>query len=331
MSIRRTLSAACAVILAAALAACGSSGGSKDSGTKSGDGVTDVRLAYTPGAPTLQVHIAQEMGFFAQHKLNVKLTEGLDLPTWVAGLDRQWDVAMTTSGIFVTGVDKFNLVGVAGAEVNRQNVLGTPLITRNPSIKRAVDLIGKRVGIVTLTGTTPASLDYLVKKEGGDPNKVKFVQVPFANQADQLKSGKVDAVVSAIPFASTLLKDKANKALFDVPDTALRDIDPQQKQTAFLLFTATRSWADKHKAAVTGLQQSFQQAITWINSHKDAALTEMSKWLGISKNILEAAPWPFPASATVSAGEVQPVVKLYEDRGLIKSSNAPSLQGRFSS
>lgn len=310
------------------LAACGSS--SDSDGAKADGGLTPVRLAFTGGAPTLQVHVAQTQGYFKKNGLDVKITEGADLPTWIASLDRQWDVAMTTAGIFVTGADKFDLVGVAGAQINKADYLGTPLVTRDPNIKNVGDLEGKRIGVATLTGSTPASLAYLVEKAGGDPKSLDLVQAPFAVQADQLKSGQVDAVVSAVPFASALAADPANRQILDVADAALRDIAPDQDTTAFLMFASSRDWADKNPKAAEALRKSLQQGLDYIASNKKAALDEMESWLGLPRAVIDAAPFPFSGSATVSEAQVEPTLKLYEKVGLIKAGEAPDLSDRFS-
>lgn len=321
------------LLAAGGLSACGSSsaegsGGSGSGGSDSG-GMTHIRLAVTPGSPTLQVHLADTLGYFKKHGLDVTVTEGADLPTWAAGLDRQWDVVMTTSGIFVTGASKFDLVAVAGIQMNRKNFLGNPLITNNPSIKGPADLAGKRIGVVTLTGTTPAALSYLVAKAGGDPKSMKLVQVPFASEADQLASGQVDAVVSATPYYSTLLENPKNKALFDVPDMALRDIAPNVEQTAFLLFTSSRTWASKNTAAVKAFQQSLQEGITYMDKNPADAKKQLSAWTGLPLTVIDKAPWPPPTSATVTQEEVEPTLTLYKDRGLIPAGGAPDLNGRF--
>lgn len=328
------MASALALLLAAgSLSACSafssSSGADSDSVSASDGGSTPVRLAFTPGSPTLQVHLAEKLGYFDDHDLDVTLTEGADLPTWAAGLDRQWDVAMTTSGIFVTGAAKFDLVAVAGAQVNREDVLGNPLVTGDPSIKEPLDLQGKRIGVVTLTGTTPAALAHLVEKAGGDPDSLKLLQVPFGSQPDQLASGQVDAVVSATPYYSALLEDSANSAVFDVPDTALRDIAPDTDQTAFLLFTSSRTWADENPEAVTALQDSLQEAIDYMEDKPDDAKQALSDWLGIPVEVIEKAPWPPPTSATVTQEEVEPTLELYKARGLISDAEAPDLGDRF--
>lgn len=309
------------------LAGCG---GSPDASSAGGSDLKTVRVAFTPGATTLPVHIAQTRGIFKKNGIDFKGTEGLDLPTWAAGLGKQWDVAMTTPGIFLKAAGKLDLVVVAGAQVTTKDSLaGNPLITRDPSIKDAVDLVGKRVGVATLTGSTANSIRYLVKKQGGDPDKVKLVQVPFDAAGNQLKAGQLDAVVSAIPFSVKILDDSKNKALFDVQDKALRDLAPNQDVMASILFTSKRSWAKQNPVVAAAYEKSLQEADEWINANKKEALAELSKWLGISLDILNKMPWPIPVEANITRASLQPSVDLFVAVGALSKDQAPDLSGRF--
>jgi NitT/TauT family transport system substrate-binding protein len=315
------------VLLMGALAACG---GSESSDASSEPGATKVRLAFAPGATTLQVHLADKRGFFKKHGLDVEMTQGLDLPTWMAGLGKQWDIAMETPGVFVSGVDKLDLVVLAGAQVTEEGqARANPLITRDPSIKEPIDLVGKRVGVATLTGSTPTSLKYLVTKAGGDFSKVKLVQVSFDQAPAQLKAGQLDAVVSSPPFAGVILKDPEYKALWDPQDRALRMFDPTQKNFASILFTSTRKWAEANPDAAKQFQDALQESGEWMDSHEADAKKEMSAWLGSPADVVDAVEWPLPVKARITTQSLQPTIDLFVAAGVIPKSAAPDLSDRF--
>jgi NitT/TauT family transport system substrate-binding protein len=326
MKVTKLLAGVTGVLLMGVLAACG--GSSSDS--SSAFGATKVRLAFTPGATTLQVHLAEKNGFFKKHGLDVKVTEGLDLPTWMAGLDKQWDIAMETPGVFVSGVNKLDLVVLAGAQVTEEGSLrSNPLITRDASIKEPIDLVGKRVGVATLTGSTPTSLNYLVTEAGGDFSKVKLVQVSFDQAGAQLKAGQLDAVVSSLPFADVILKDPKNRALWDPQDRALRMLDPNQKIMASILFTSTRKWAEANPKAAQQFQDALQESGEWMDSHEAEAKKEMSAWLGTPAEVVDSVTWPLPVQARITPESLQPAIDLFVAAGVIPKSAAPDLSDRF--
>jgi len=324
VKIYKLLAVIASMLLVGTLAACG---GDDEAGA---DGRTKIRLAFTPGATTLPVHLAITEGFFEKHGLEVEATEGLDLPTWMAGLDKQWDIAMETPGVYLAGAKQLDLVVLAGGQVTTGGSLaGNPLIVRDPSITDAGDLAGKRVAVATLTGSSPNAVKYLVEQAGEDPDSVELVQVPFESMGDQLKAGQVDAVVSSIPFSLTMLQHPENKALFDVQDTALRALAPDQEAMASIIYTSTRSWADEHPEEAVAFEAALQEAAEWMDDNKEAAVQELSEWLQIPMDVLETLPWPIPVQAHITQAEVQPNLDLFLATGALKEEDVPDLSDRF--
>jgi len=324
VKIYKLLAIIASMLLVGTLAACGSD---DEAGA---DGRTKVRLAFTPGATTLPVHLAITRGIFEEHGLEVEATEGLDLPTWMAGLDKQWDIAMETPGVYLAGAKKLDLVVLAGGQVTTEGSLaGNPLIVRDPSIADAGDLAGKRVAVATLTGSSPNAVKFVVKEAGEDPDSVELVQVPFESMGDQLKAGQVDAVVSSIPFSLTMLQDPENKALFDVQDTGLRALTPDQEAMASIIYTSTRSWADEHPEEAAAFEAALQEAAEWMEDNKAAAVQELSEWLQIPMDVLKTLPWPIPVQAHITHDEVQPNLDLLLATGALKQEDAPDLSDRF--
>jgi NitT/TauT family transport system substrate-binding protein len=323
----KLLAGVASVILAGAtLAGCGD-----DSASAGNDnGLTKVRLAFTPGATTLQVHLAITRGIFEDHGLDVKETEGLDLPTWMAGLGKQWDVAMETPGVFVSGANQLDLVVLAGAQVTMADSLeSNPLITRDASIEEPIDLVGKTVGVATLTGSTPTSLNHLVTQAGGDFSKVKLVQVGFDQMGDQLKAGAVDAVVSAIPFANVILQDPENRALWDPQDRALRLIAPDQDVMASILFTSKRAWAEENPEAAESFEAALEESTQWMDANEEEAKKELSAWLGAPEEVISTVKWPLPVRSHITPESLQPVIDLFVAAGVVPAADAPDISDRF--
>jgi NitT/TauT family transport system substrate-binding protein len=315
------------VLLGGSLAACGDS---DDSSGSDSSGRTTVRLAFTPGATTLPVHLAETRGIFEKNGLDVEITEGLDLPTWAAGLGKQWDIAMSTPGVYLTGANQLDLDLIASGQVTTADSLSAnPLIVRGDSIKDTVDLVGRTVGVATLTGSTVNSIKYLVAKEGGDPDDVKFVQVPFPAAGDQLKAGQIDATVSSIPFNTVILADPENHALFDVVDKALRTVDPDQEVMASIVYMSNDKWAKDNLDAATAFEKSLDEAQKWMDANKEEALDELAKWLGMPRDVIAEMDWPIPVQAEITQDMMQPSLDLLLEVGAVTEADAPDLSERF--
>lgn len=306
-----------------ATASPGASGGSSESGS-----LTPVRLAFTPGAATLHVHLAQSMGFFEDHGIDIQVTEGLDLPTWAAALDKQYDVTMTTGGIFVSGADKLNLAAIAGVQENVEGALSNALIARDPKITSIKDLAGKRVGVATITGTTPLSLQYLLREAGEDPSSLSLVQVPFGVQGDQLKAGQVDAIVSASPFLIPVLEDSANHAVYDdVQFEAMHAAVPSQPSSANVFFISTVPWAEKNPELVSSFRAALQDAIDYINANPEDAKAELASWLKLDPALASKVDFSGMTS-TVEAAQIRPLIEMSVAMGTLTEDAAPDLEAR---
>lgn len=321
---------ASAALVSGALAACGSGDDDTSTTATGGGGSQAVRLAFTPGATTLPVHLAQTQGFFKKNGLDVKVTEGLDLPTWAAGLGKQWDIAMSTPGVYLSAVDKLDLDLIASGQVTTEgSTSANPLIVRGNSIKDAKDLVGKTVGVATLSGSTVNSIKFLVANQGGDPAKVKFVQVPFPAAGDQLKAGQIDATVSSIPFNTVVLSDPENHVLYDVVDKALRTVAPNQDVMGSIVYAATDKWVKSHMDQAKAFEKSLDEATQWMNANKEAAQDELAKWLGIPREVIAKMDWPIPVQAKITQAMIQPSIDLLVANKVVPKDKAPDLSKRF--
>ena len=82
-----------AVLLSTALVAVGCG---EDAAAPGGQNLTPIRVAVFPAGATLPVHAALTEGIFERHGLRIELTEGQDLPVFMAALAKgQYDIAET--------------------------------------------------------------------------------------------------------------------------------------------------------------------------------------------------------------------------------------------
>jgi NitT/TauT family transport system substrate-binding protein len=195
-----------------ALAACGGGddGGSSAGATSGGSGeVRQVTVGMLPILPTAALYAGIDQGFFADHGIEVKVETGQGgaalLPAVMAGQiqfatsnpvsllqarDKGLDVrviAHWTSALSSGDTDINGVVAKAGA-----------------GMTSAKDLAGKTVAVNTLNGMGGLTIREAVRKDGGDPDAVKFVEMPFPDMPAALTGGNVDAVWVPEPFLSSL-------------------------------------------------------------------------------------------------------------------------------
>lgn len=199
---------AVATCLALALAGCG--GGSEGDGTD--DGPKQVKVGMLPILPTAALYAGIEEGFFEDRGIEVSIETGQGgaalLPAVMAG---ELQFASSNPVSLLTARDKGLDVQVVShwtsdAETAEEAI--NAVIARGDSgIESPADLVGKRVAINTLSSMGDLTIRELVRQDGGDPDAVEFVELPFPDMPPALGNGQIDAVWVPEPFMSGLLAE----------------------------------------------------------------------------------------------------------------------------
>lgn len=167
-----------------------------------------VNAGFVPVTDVAALYLGEEVGIFKKHglqlKANVASTGGV--PAVMSG---EYHFAFTALVNILQARDKglplkiiaagSSSTGVAGADVT--------MIHAGPKsgIKSAKDLEGKTVSVNALNGLLQMLGKAAVKADGGDPNKVRFIELGFAEALAALQAGKTDAMVGAEPFGTAAI------------------------------------------------------------------------------------------------------------------------------
>jgi NitT/TauT family transport system substrate-binding protein len=281
---------------------------------------TPLRVAFTPGHSTLAVHAALVNGYFKQNGLDVTLTEGLDLPTYIAALDKQFDISMTVGSIFLNAVAQgVPVKAVSGVQLTVSDPPSNPLLTKDPAINSVKDLVGKTVGVPALTGASVLSLQYLMQKNGVDANSVKLIQVNFPDQADQLNAGRIDAALSAPPFYVPLLNGGFRNVV-DTTSEATKEATGNPKAVSVnAFFVASDTFVSQHPDQYKAFRKSIQQGIDWMNNNQPDSRAMLAQWLQLTPEIAQSSPQPVDASE-ITADQIQPWITIMQSTGALKGT-----------
>jgi NitT/TauT family transport system substrate-binding protein len=281
---------------------------------------TPLRVAFTPGHSTLVVHAALVNGYFKQNGLDVTLTEGQDLPTYIAALDKQFDISMTVGPIFLNAVAQgVPVKAVSGVQLTVSDPPSNPLLTKDPAINSVKDLAGKTVGVPALTGASVLSLQYLMQKNGVDPNSVKLIQVNFAEEADQLNAGRIDAALSAPPFYVPLLNGGFRNVVDVTPEATKQATGNPNAVSVNAFFVASDTFVSQHPDQYKAFRKSIQQGIDWMTSNQTDSRAMLAQWLQLTPEIAQASPQPVDASE-VTAAQIQPWITIMQTTGALKGT-----------
>jgi NitT/TauT family transport system substrate-binding protein len=177
-----------------------------------------------------------DTGIYARAGLNVEptiFTSAGAMTTAVVG--GAVDIALTDAIVLANAVNRgVPLQAIAGAGLFRAVEPTTSLcVARSSAIHTAKDLEGQSLALGTLVSLTSIAIKMWLTREGADPDRVHFLEMPFAAMPEALRRGTVGAAYVAEPQLSV---DAADLRVLAVPYTTIAPV--------FLisLIVATRPW-----------------------------------------------------------------------------------------
>ncbi|WP_147532781.1 ABC transporter substrate-binding protein [Bacillus marasmi] len=270
---KKWILACISVMLAFVMTACGAKqqeGVSKDE--KSEDlSQIDIMLDWYPNAVHSFLYVAEEKGYFKEEgvKVNIQFpanpTDPLNLAAAgkiTIGLYYQPDVIMarTNEDIPVKSI---------GAIV--RSPLNSAVFLKDSSIHSPKDLEGKTVGYPG-TPLNEVYLAEMIKHDGGNPDKVKLVDVGF-ELVSTLATKKTDAVIGAyVNHEVPILNAKGSKVDY---------FDPTQygvpSYYELVAVTGDKTW-EKEQAEIKAFWRAASKGYEFMKKNPDEALAILLKY-----------------------------------------------------
>jgi NitT/TauT family transport system substrate-binding protein len=231
--------------------------------------------------------IAVDEGIFRKHGLEVEMTPiAINSNIPAAILSNSIQIGGPTSTVFLQAVDGgLDLVGIAGASVmnTTSNNAITAFVRNGITIKEPKDFVGKKVGAPGLNAFLHVLFVKWLVEKGVDPKSVKFVEVTFPTMADIIKSGGVDAVLTAEPFVTRM----TNAGLGSV---GARYAVELARTDPIIFYAASREWAEKNAATVTKFRDAIAEAAVIVNNDREKASASIAKFTKQPLDLVKATP-----------------------------------------
>ncbi len=275
-------------VLVAATAACSRTDNAGPSTPAAGpDNVSAGVIAIVDVAP---IYLGKEKGFFSNRNINLTLTTAqggaVIIPQVIA---RQFDFGFSNVVSLLLAQSRQLPVKVVS---NGNNSTGSTtndfggLFVKDPAIAGAKDLEGKKVATNTLNNIVDTTTKEIVRKAGGDPSKVSFVELAFPDMAAALDTGKVDAIFVVEPFLAAA-KAKGWKQI-----GTYADVDP--KLCVALYFTSL-ALATSHPDRVKRFGEAMKESLAYADAHPDEVRAVLSTYTQITADAakgLTLPKWP---------------------------------------
>ncbi|MEJ8672021.1 MULTISPECIES: ABC transporter substrate-binding protein [unclassified Streptomyces] len=296
--------------------ACGSSDdGSPDAGASSG-GVTTVKLGVIPIVDVAPLYLGQQKGLFEKHGLKLEFTTaqgGAAIVPGVVSGQFQFGFSNVTSlmvaqtnGVPVKAVAN----GIASTGVRGKDFNGL-MVKKDSPVKSAKELEGKKVAINTLKNINETAVRQAVREAGGDPDKVKLVEMAFDQMPAALDQGQIDAACVVEPATATIRSQGGREIA-----SPLIDVAPEL--TVAMYFTSTQ-YAQQNPDVVKKFQEATAESLAYAEAHPDEARQIVTTYTKIPAAVLEQVVLPkWPAEPNRSS--IEALMKLGEEDGLFKKT-----------
>jgi len=255
---KRSIALIC-LALALAVSACGDS----DSET-TGGGATSLDVATFPFAGSAPLFVGMKHGFFEEEGLDIKPQMLVSGPVAITSVVSQENpIGFTSSvplliarsqGLPVRAISPGELAGEDTAHAGSAVV-----VNADSPIRDAEDLEGKTIGVVALKDIGDVTIKESLRKQGADPSKFEFVEIPFPEMNAALEAEEVDAAWLVEPFTSQAKAAGARVIAYNYVETA-------PNLTVALYFT-TEEYEEGHPETVDGFAAAMRKSLAYSEAH----------------------------------------------------------------
>lgn len=157
------------------------------------------------------------------------------------------------------------------------NVADTPpdtsgvVVRKDSGIDSIKDLAGKKIAISATKQIDDLTTAVLVKRKGGDPKSITWVEMPYGQHPSALAHKLVDAAYMIDPFLANARSDPSLKIL----TYTIVEVTPGEPLVALV---TTGRWLEKNSDVAFGLSRAMKKAIQHINANTAEARKIIPKY-----------------------------------------------------
>jgi NitT/TauT family transport system substrate-binding protein len=283
---RRTLAIAAAVAMLG-LAGCASP--AADNSKQNSTATQKVTVGVIPIVDVAPIYLGKQKGFFSSRGIDLDLVAAQGGAAIVPGV---------TSGQFQFGFSNITSLMIASSKGLPVKItcagnsstgkagadFGAVVVNANSPIQTAKDLEGKTVSVNTLKNIGDTTVRASVRKAGGDPSKVKFVELAFPDMPAALSGNKVDAAWVVEPFLSVAKSQGARVVAWNFVDTAAN--------LPVAAYFTTTTFKSGNADLVKRFTEAMNESSAYAQAHPDEARAIITTYTKITAEQTKALTLP---------------------------------------
>jgi NitT/TauT family transport system substrate-binding protein len=306
-----------AIVFTSALlvtAACGDGNGNGNGEAPDDTGPDAISVGVIPIVDVAPLFLGIEQGFFAEQNIEIETDTAAGGAEIVPGVESgQWDfgfsnilsmMVATEAGIGIQVVSNGNnSTGVEGAD------FGSLIVPVDSGVQSASELEGMTVAINTLNAIADVVVRASVLADGGDPDQVNFVALPFPEMPAAIENADVDAAFAVEPFQTAILGAGTGRSI------ASSWVDAAPDLTVAVYFTSQRLM-EENPDLVERFATAMQQSLAYANDNPDEIREIIPSYTPISPEVaaeLTLPAWP----AEINRASAETLAQRALDAGLL--------------
>jgi NitT/TauT family transport system substrate-binding protein len=328
--VKRTLTTLAGAVALSLLAACGGGDGGSDGGATGGaepaGGVDKVTVGVIPIVDVAPIYLGDKQGFFKDEGIELEIQPGsggaASIPGVVSG-QFQFAFGNVTSLILANnqGLDLKVLTNGVSSTGEQGGDFGAVVVPADSPIKTAAELAGVTVSVNNLKNIGDTTVRNSVRKAGGDPAAVKFLELPFPDMPAALENGQVDAAWIVEPFLSQALEQGARPVAWNFVDAA--------PNLSVATYFTSQAQLDKDPDLAKRFTNAMTKSMDYANDNPDAVREILLEYTKIPAEVTKKITLPaFPSE--VNWESVQTVADLaLQDKIIDKAVDVETMKAKL--
>ena len=308
--VRGRFAALLTVAALATSAACTPSEGAQRPTSGQPDKVSAGVIALVPLAP---IYLGKQKGFFSKRNIDLSLSTRQGGAAIVPGVvSGQFQIGYSGVTSLLLAASKglpIKIVCNAAASTGEAGKDYSGVVVKADSpVRTAADLGGRTVALNTLENIGDTTIRASVRKAGGDPKAVKFVELPFSDMPAALQAGRVDAIWAVEPFLTTAVGQGGRVV-------ASNYVDAAPDLTAATYF-ASKQLTTSNSDLVKRFTEAMTESLRYADAHPDEARQVLGTYMQIAPEVvtkLTLPKWP----TEINRRSVQTLADLAVEDGLM--------------
>jgi NitT/TauT family transport system substrate-binding protein len=251
-------------------------------------GAIKLSVAAIPIVDVAPIYLGKAKGFFSEQNLDLTIQSvrgGAEAVPGVVSGQFQFAFANVVSLLLAHSKGlPLKVIAAGNFSTGKPEDFGGTVVPAGSAIKSMKDLEGKTVSVNQINNIVGIAVRAAMRKAGGDPDKVKLIEVPFPEMPAALGQGRVDAACIVEPFL-TVARNQGATPL----DWSFANITPNLMIAAY--FT-TRDYAKANPDVVTRFTSAMNKSLIYASEHPDEARAALLGYTKIEKPIADKLNLP---------------------------------------